>query len=181
VRLNADGKVPPDNPYVHHPGALPEIWSVGHRNPEGLFIDSEGNLLEDEFGPRGGDEVNLIHEGANYGWPLATFGRECYGQSIGSTSVPGTVQPLFHWAASINPSGMMRYEGQAFPGFRGNLFLATLSGHLHRIVVDRNWGMVKEDRLLDNLGQRFRQVRTGPDGLIYVSTDNGAIYRIGPR
>jgi glucose/arabinose dehydrogenase len=181
LRLNQDGSPPADNPYVHNPGALPEIWSVGHRNPEGLSIDAEGNLLEDEFGPRGGDEVNLIRKGANYGWPLATYGREYYGPTIGSFSVAGTVQPLYHWVPSINPSGMMRYRGSALPGFDGNLFLAALSGHLHRIVVDKDWRMVREDKLLENIGQRFRQVRAGPDGLIYISTDNGAIYRIRPQ
>ena len=180
VRLNPDGTAPADNPYVNKAGALAEIWSLGHRNPQGLFIDSDGNLVETEFGPLGGDEVNLIRKGGNYGWPLATYGREYYGPAIGSTSVAGTVAPLFHWAPSINPTGMLRYQGKALPRFNGNLFLATLSGHLHRIVVDKDWKMVREDRLLDDTGARFRQVRTGPDGLIYLSTDNGAIYRIKP-
>jgi glucose/arabinose dehydrogenase len=181
LRLNQDGSIPADNPYVHTAGALPEIWSIGHRNPQGLAFDADGNLLEDEFGPRGGDELNLIRKGANYGWPLATYGREYYGPIIGSPSVAGTVQPLVHWVPSINPSGLMRYHGQALPGFEGNIFMASLSGHLHRVVVDRDWRVVREDRLLEDIGQRFRQVRTGPDGLIYVSTDNGAIYRIKPQ
>ena len=180
LRLNQDGTVPSDNPYVNNPGALPEIWSVGHRNPQGLTFDASGALLEDEFGPRGGDEVNLITKGANYGWPLATYGREYYGPSIGSTSVTGTVQPLYHWVPSINPSGLMVYRGTALPKFDGNLFLATLSGHLHRIVYDAQHKMVREDKMLEDLGQRMRQVRTGPDGLIYISTDSGAIYRIKP-
>jgi glucose/arabinose dehydrogenase len=181
LRLNQDGTPAADNPYAHKAGALPEIWSLGHRNPQGLAFDAEGNLFEDEFGPRGGDEVNLIHKGANYGWPLATYGREYSGPVIGSPAVAGTVQPLLHWVPSINPSGMMRYQGKALPGFNGNLILAALSGHLHRVVVDKDWRMVREDRLLENIGQRFRQVRTGPDGLIYVSTDSGAIYRIKPE
>lgn len=181
LRLNQDGTVPPDNPFVKTPGALPEIWSVGHRNPQGLFIDAGGDLLENEFGPRGGDEVNLVRKGANYGWPVATYGREYYGPSIGQPNVAGTVQPLYHWVPSINPSGMMRYQGSALPGFTGNLFIAALSGHLHRIVVGPGWKMVSEEKLLTDIGQRFRQVRTGPDGLIYVSTDNGAIYRIRPK
>lgn len=181
LRLNQDGSIPADNPYVRQAGALPEIWSLGHRNPQGLAFDAGGNLLEDEFGPRGGDEVNLIRKGANYGWPLATYGREYYGPAIGNPSVAGTVQPLYHWVPSINPSGLMRYQGKALPGFDGNLFLAALSGHLHRIVIDKDWRMVREDRLLETLGQRFRQVRAGPDGLIYLSTDSGAIYRIKPQ
>lgn len=180
LRLDPNGKAPSDNPYVGTKNALAEIWSIGHRNPQGLTFDGRGALLENEFGPRGGDELNLINKGANYGWPLATYGREYYGPAIGGTSVAGTVQPLMHWVPSINPSGMMVYGGTALPRFSGNLFVAALSGHLHRIVLDGQYKPVREDRMLEDISQRFRQVRTGPDGLIYLSTDNGALYRIKP-
>ncbi|MEA9357503.1 PQQ-dependent sugar dehydrogenase [Bacteriovorax sp. PP10] len=181
LRLTTDGKAPSDNPFVKTKDALPEIWSYGHRNPQGLIIDSKGVLLDAEFGPRGGDEVNLIEKGANYGWPVITYGREYWGPTIGTTEKAGMKQPLYYWVPSISPSGMMMYEGRAFPKFEGNLFLATLAGsHLHRIVTDAHRKIVKEEKLLEDLGERFRQVKTGPDGLIYLSTDSGKILRLKP-
>lgn len=181
LRLTTKGKAAFDNPFITTKGALPEIWSYGHRNPQGLIIDSKGALLEAEFGPRGGDEVNLIEKGANYGWPVITYGKEYWGPSIGTTEKPGMKQPLYYWLPSISPSGMMMYSGKAFPKFEGNLFLATLSGsHLHRIVTDKNRKIEKEEKLLEDLEERFRQVKTGPDGLIYLSTDSGKILRLKP-
>ena len=181
LRLTTDGKPAPGNPFIKNKKALPEIWSLGHRNPQGLFIDSSGALLAAEFGPRGGDEVNLIEKGKNYGWPVITYGKEYYGPSIGKKELSGMEQPLFHWVPSINPSGMMIYSGQVFPQFEGNIFLATLNnGHLHRIVIDKNYKMLKEEKLVDDISERFRQIKTGPDGLIYVSTDSGKIFRLKP-
>jgi glucose/arabinose dehydrogenase len=181
LRLTTDGKVPADNPFVKIKGALPEIWSYGHRNPQGLIIDSTGALLDAEFGPRGGDEVNLIQKGANYGWPVITYGSEYWGPKIGQKEKAGMMQPLYYWVPSISPSGMMMYKGAAFPKFENNLFLATLAGsHLHRIVTDNNRRIVKEEKLLQDLEERFRQVRTGPDGMIYLSTDSGKILRLKP-
>lgn len=182
LRLTKDGKAPVDNPFANTKGALPEIWSYGHRNPQGLIIDPSGTLLEAEFGPRGGDEINVIQKGANYGWPVITYGKEYWGPSIGTTSKEGMIQPLFYWVPSINPSGFMVYTGKAFSKFAGNMFLATLAGsHLHRIVMDKNRKMVKEEKLLEDLEERFRQVKTGPDGLIYLSTDSGKIFRLKPE
>lgn len=181
LRLTTEGKTPSDNPFVNTKGALPEIWSYGHRNPQGLIIDLKGELLDAEFGPRGGDEVNLIEKGANYGWPVITYGREYWGPTIGTKEKAGMKQPLYYWVPSISPSGMMMYSGSAFPKFEGNLFLATLAGsHLHRIVTDNNRKIQKEEKLLEDLEERFRQVKTGPDGMIYLSTDSGKILRLKP-
>lgn len=181
LRLTTEGVAALGNPFIKTKGAMPEIWSYGHRNPQGLIIDSEGGLLEAEFGPRGGDEVNLIEKGANYGWPFITYGKEYWGPSIGTFEKAGMKQPLYYWTPSISPSGMMMYKGSAFPKFDGNLFLATLSGsHLHRIVIDKNRKLIKQENLLNDLNERFRQVKSGPDGLIYLSTDSGKIIRLKP-
>ena len=181
LRLTKEGVAAPDNPFVGVPGALPEIWSYGHRNPQGLIIDSRGKLIEVEFGPRGGDELNIIERGANYGWPVITYGKEYWGLSIGEKAKAGMMQPFFHWVPSISPSGVAEYNAKAFPKFQGNLFLATLSGnHLHRIVLDSHGKVIKEEKLLEDLGERFRQVKVGPDGLIYLSTDGGQILRLTP-
>ena len=182
LRLTKEGKAPEDNPFVGNKSALPEIWSYGHRNPQGLVIDSTGTLWEAEFGPRGGDEVNVIEKGKNYGWPVITYGKEYWGPSIGTAKKEGMMQPLFYWTPSISPSGLMLYEGSAFPKFKGNLFLATLSGsHLHRVVMDSNRRMLREEKLLEDLEDRFRQVKQGPDGFIYLSTDSGQILRLVPE
>lgn len=181
LRLTKDGKAAAGNPFIGIKGALPEIWSYGHRNPQGLIIDLDGSLLDAEFGPRGGDEVNLIEKGANYGWPVITYGKEYWGPSIGTKEKAGMKQPLYYWVPSISPSGMMMYKGSAFPKFNGNLFLATLAGsHLHRVVTDKNRKLLKEEKLLEDLEDRFRQVKTGPDGMIYLSTDSGKILRLKP-
>ncbi|NOT78703.1 MAG: PQQ-dependent sugar dehydrogenase [Bacteriovoracaceae bacterium] len=181
LRLNSDGTIPKDNPFVANKVALGEIWSLGHRNPQGLIIDSKGQLLNAEFGPRGGDEVNLVIKGANYGWPVVTYGSEYYGPSIGTKSKEGMIQPLYYWVPSISPSGLMEYTANVFPNFKGNLFLATLSGmHLHRIVTGSERQILQEEKLLLDLEERFRQVKLGPEGFIYLSTDSGKLLRLVP-
>ena len=181
LRLTKEGLAPLDNPFVNTKGALPEIWTLGHRNPQGLVFSTDGILFEAEFGPKGGDEVNIIEKGLNYGWPVITYGKEYWGPSIGTKEKAGMQQPLFKWVPSINPSGIMIYTGAAFPKFVDNLFLATLAGnHIHRVVMGKDRKILKEEKLLEDLGERFRQVKTGPDDLIYISTDSGKILRLKP-
>lgn len=182
LRLNEDGSVPKDNPFASRAGAKPEIYSYGHRNPQGLARHpSTGELWEAEMGPRGGDEVNFVKPGANYGWPLVTYGREYWGPSIGVKSKPGIEEPIVYWAPSISPSAAAFYSGNAFPEWKGNLFLGTLSGmHLRRLVLDGK-RVVRQETLLEKLGLRFRNVRTGPDGYLYLSTDDGKIARLVPN
>lgn len=180
IRLKEDGSVPQDNPFVKTKDAMPEIWSLGHRNPQGLVRHPEtAELWETEMGPRGGDELNLIKPGVNYGWPVVTFGREYWGPRIGEgTSKAGMQDPIAHWVPSISPSGMTIYTGEQFPKWKGNIFVGCLSGtHLRRIVV--NGGKVtRQEELLTGLGIRIRHVRAGPDGALYLSTDDGRIARL---
>lgn len=154
---------------------------MGHRNPQGLALDSKGQLFNAEMGPRGGDEVNLVKKGLNYGWPIITYGREYYGPSIGQLEKAGLEQPLIKWVPSISPSGIVFYTADRFNKFKDNLFLATLSGqHVHRVVFDKNMKILKEEKLFENLNERFRQVKQGPDGALYFSTDSGKIYKLAP-
>lgn len=183
LRLNEDGSVPSDNPFANNPDAKPEIWSYGHRNPQGLVRHPlTGELWESEFGPRGGDEINLIRPGANYGWPVITYGREYWGPKIGEgTEKPGMEQPVAYYVPSISPSGIGFYFGDAFPRWKGNLFVANLSGHhLRRLVMDADNKIVKQEELLNDLDVNFRQVRQGPEGFLYFSTDDGKIVRLVP-
>jgi glucose/arabinose dehydrogenase len=132
------------------------------------------------MGPKGGDELNLIAKGENYGWPLATYGREYYGLSIGSKAVAGTTQPVAHWVPSISPSGSMIYQGSAFKGWVDNIFIGCLSGlHIRRLVL-KDKKVIKEENLLEGENLRIRNIRSGPDGLIYFSTDSGMIARFKP-
>jgi aldose sugar dehydrogenase len=175
VRLTADGDVPADNPFVDDDDALSVIYAYGHRNPQGMVVHPDtGRIWQHEHGPRGGDEINLLEAGANYGWPLTSYGREYSdGSPIGPdpTEVEGTVPPIYHWEDSFAPSGMAFYEGDAFPRWRGDLFVGSLVGqHLARIGVDGEQ-IVSEERLLDGRGWRIRDVRTGPDGFLYVLVD----------
>jgi glucose/arabinose dehydrogenase len=184
LRLNEDGSVPGDNPFTQNPDAKPEIWSYGHRNPQGLVKHPvTGELWESEFGPRGGDEINVIHPGANYGWPVITYGREYWGPKIGEgTEKAGMEQPIAYYVPSISPSGIAFYSGNAFPRWRGSLFVANLSGqHLRRLVIDQNNKVVKEEELLSDLGVHFRHVRPGPEGYLYFSTNDGKIARLVPN
>jgi aldose sugar dehydrogenase len=183
VRLREDGSIPPDNPFVSRPGALPEIWSYGNRNPVGLAIEPETRALwEHEHGPKGGDEVNIIRRGRNYGWPVITYGREYDGRVVGAglTRQEGMEQPVYYWNPDIAPSGMMFYTGNAFPAWRGDLFIGALVlGHLNRLVIDRDH-VIHEERLLRDRGWRVRVVQQGPDGFLYLGVDHGMIVRLRP-
>ena len=184
IRIATDGTVPPDNPFVGRDGARAEIYSYGHRNPQGLAVHPQtGALWAVEHGPRGGDELNLLSPGANYGWPVITYGESYAGFPIGEgTSKAGLEQPLRYWVPSISPSGLAFYTGDAFPAWRGDLFLGALSGRaLVRLELDGD-RVVHEERLLEDLGARIRDVRSGPDGFLYLLTDHpdGKLLRLEP-
>ncbi|WP_438277339.1 PQQ-dependent sugar dehydrogenase [Nitrobacter sp.] len=184
VRIAPDGSVPRDNPFVGHDSARPEIWSYGHRNGQGLaFNPATGDLWEIEHGPRGGDEVNIIGKGKNYGWPVIGYGIDYNGAKIHeSTSKPGMEQPIKYWVPSIAPSGMAFYTGTLFPGWQGSLFTGALAGKmLVRLSLNGN-AVTAEERLLQNLNERIRDVRQGPDGALWLLTDNadGRILRVSP-
>lgn len=182
LRLTADGKPVSGNPFMTTQHALPEIYSYGHRNPQGIALNPSNNQIwAVEFGPRGGDEVNHIQAGKNYGWPVITYGKEYWGPKIGvGTHKEGMEQPLIHFTPAISPSGMAFYSGDKFPQWKGNLFLAALSEtHLHRLEFKED-KVVAQERLLENLKERMRMVRSGPDGHLYVSTDSGKILKLSP-
>jgi len=185
VRIRRDGSVPADNPFAKTPGALPEIWSIGHRNLQGAAVHPvTGRLWTHEHGPQGGDEVNVGKAGANYGWPVISFGREYVtGRRIGEgTSRAGIEPPLHQWTPSIAPSGMAFYTGTQFPAWRGSVFVGSLKFRmLSRLEFDGE-RFVREERLLEGIGERIRDVRQGPDGLIYLLTDsaNGRLLRLAP-
>jgi len=184
VRIRPDGTVPPDNPFVGRPGAKPEIWSYGHRNAEGLAFDLDGRRLwEQEHGPQGGDEINVVEKGKNYGWPVIGFGIDYSGAKIhDSTEKPGMEQPAWHWTPSIAPSGMAFYDGRLWPAWRGNLFNGALKFQmLVRLEIDGT-RVTREERLLQGLRERIRDVREGPDGALWLLTDNpsGRILRVSP-
>lgn len=185
VRINPDGSVPDDNPFVGQDDKLPEIWAYGVRNVQAAALHPETGLLwEIEHGPRGGDELNIIEPGANYGWPLVTLGVEYSGGTIGEglETAEGMVDAIYTWTPVIAPSGMMFYGGDAFEEWQGDLFVGGLaSTALVRLELDGD-SVTHEERLLEPLGLRIRDVAEGPDGAIYVATDeqNGGILRIAP-
>jgi len=191
LRLNDDGSIPEDNPFIGRDGAHPAIYSYGHRDHHGLLVHPEtGAVFNAEHGMNGGDEVNLIVPGANYGWPAYTFSRN-YDGARGSDlpTAPGVEQPLFLWSPSIAPSGLMIYRGDRFPAWKGNLFVGSarrgevnFTGGLERVVMGTDLGDVRRETLLTQLHQRVRDFAEGPDGLIYVLTDGNenAILRIEP-
>lgn len=185
VRIKPDGSAPTDNPFVGQAGALPEIWSLGHRNIQAAAFDPQGRLWEIEHGTRGGDELNLIQKGKNYGWPLVAYGVEYSGRPIASavTAREGFEQPVYYWDPVIAPSGAQFYTGNAFPAWRGSLFVGGLeSKRLVRLIIDKD-RVTGEEHLLVDRDQRVRDVRQGPDGALYVVTDhdNGELWRIAPR
>ncbi len=178
LRLNPDGTALDNNPFVSRSGVLPEIWSYGHRNPQGLAFDPDtGWLWSQEHGPRGGDEVNLILRGRNYGWPAITHGRNYSGTKItDETARIGMEQPATYWVPSIAPSGLTVYRGAEFPLWNGNLFVGALRARLLvRLELDGD-KVIHEERLLTDFGKRIRDVRTGPDGLIYLLLDENDAY-----
>jgi len=179
-RITTDGKAAPGNPFLNQAGAMPQIYSYGHRNPQGLDINpATGELWEAEFGPRGGDEINLIHAGKNYGWPTITYGIEYSGEKIGDAiqQKAGMEQPVYYWDPVISPSGICFYKGDAIPEWKNNLFIASLSGqHLDRLVIKNN-KVVGEERLLVDKNERFRDV-TYLNEMLYAISDGGTIYRI---
>lgn len=181
IRLKVDGSVPNDNPFVNTKTARPEVWSLGHRSPQGLVRNPQtGDLWLTEMGPRGGDELNLIKPGLNYGWPEVTYGREYWGPKIGVQQKEGMQPPTTYWVPSISPSGLAFYNSTVFPKWQGSLFLANLSStHLRRLAMDGH-KVAKQEELLSDLGLRIRHVRPGPDGFLYLSTDEGHIMRLVP-
>jgi glucose/arabinose dehydrogenase len=185
IRINPDGSVPADNPFAKQPGALPEVWTLGHRNVQASTFDDSGRLWTVEHGAQGGDELNLIEKGKNYGWPLVTYGEEYSGEPIPNavTAREGFEQPVYYWDPVIAPSGAQFYTGQAFPAWRGSLFVGSLKEQrLVRLVIKGN-RVVGEEHLLADRGQRIRDVRQGPDGALYVVTDqaNGELWKLTPK
>ena len=187
VRLHPDGRVPADNPFVGREDARPEIWSYGHRNQQGAALNPwSGRLWTHEHGPRGGDEINIPEAGKNYGWPVITYGENYGGGAIGDglTAKPGMEQPLHHWTPSIAPSGMAFLGSDRYgSAWQGNLFVGSLKfRYLARLEL-QGGRVVREERLLPQLGQRVRDVRQGPDGLLYLLTDenDGQLLRVVPQ
>jgi glucose/arabinose dehydrogenase len=192
VRLNDDGTVPDDNPFVGSPDFLPEIFSLGHRSPQGLAVHPEtGDIWENEHGPLGGDEINVLEAGGNYGWPLVSYGLDYTGEQItdtGLTDLEGMNPPLVYWVPSIAVSGLSFYEGEPFAAWQGNALVGALmrgrvraTGHFQRLTFENGQAITREPILLE-LRQRIRDVRPGPDGLIYVLTDEnpGVLLRLEP-
>ncbi|WP_440887673.1 PQQ-dependent sugar dehydrogenase [Vibrio sp. WZ-1] len=180
LRLNLDGSVPQDNPFKPSEGR-PEIWSYGHRNPQGMFYDeATKQLWSIEHGPRGGDEINLIKKGANYGWAKASHGKEYWGPlDVGEAkSLPGMEDPKLVYIPSIAPSNMILYRGDKYPELDGKILAGALKLAHINVVSIKNGKLVESQRLMENLGERVRDITTSPDGYIYFSTDSGKIFRL---
>lgn len=179
IRIARDGRIPSGNPFIGSPGAQPEIWSFGHRNPQGAALDLRGNLWVVEHGARGGDEINRVEKGANFGWPVISYGRHYSGLRIGEgTAKPGLEQPAHFWDPSIAPSGMMIYSGALWPVWTGDFFVGSLKfGYLSRLEA----GSFAEEEIEGDSTARLRDVREAPDGSIwFLSVGNGALYRMTP-
>lgn len=190
LRLNDDGTAPRDNPFTGRPGYKPEIYSLGHRNQIGLAVNPfTGDVWANENGPQGGDEINVILQGRNYGWPLVSFGRDYPGPRQGVFWKEGFEAPSVFWVPSIGISGMTFYTGDRFPSWKGNVFVGSMrtggiegTGHVERVIFNRNWEDIRRESILGELRRRVRDVRQGPDGFLYVLTDEdpGALLRIEP-
>lgn len=190
LRLRDDGSVPDDNPFVGDPKYRPEIYTLGHRSPEGLVVHAgTGQIWEVEMGPNGGDEVNVLQPGANYGWPLVSLGRAYPGNWQGEFSKEGFVDPVVYWTPSISTSGIAFYTGDRLAKWKGDLFVGGMrygeipgTGQLHRVLLNENMEELRREALLADLRQRIRDVRQGPDELLYllVDADDGAVLRIEP-
>jgi glucose/arabinose dehydrogenase len=184
IRITKDGKPAAGNPFAGTADARPEVYSYGHRNVQGLTLHPQtGDLWETEFGPRGGDEVNRVEAGKNYGWPTITYGIEYGGAKIGDAiqQKAGLEQPVYYWDPSISPSGITFYTGKQIAEWKNNLFVSSLSGmHVCRLVIENN-KVTGEERLLVDESQRFRDITEGPDGALYAITDGGRLYRIGKK
>ncbi|HYI11818.1 MAG TPA: PQQ-dependent sugar dehydrogenase [Thermoanaerobaculia bacterium] len=185
VRINRDGSIPKDNPFVGRKGVRPEIWSYGHRNVQSAVLHPDtGQLWTVEHGARGGDELNQPEAGKNYGWPVITYGRDYSGMKIGEgTAKAGMEQPVYYWDPVIAPSGMVAYTGDKYPGWKGSIFIGSLTpGALVRLTL-QNGRVTKEERYGGALNERIRDVEQGPDGLIYVITDSprGRVLRLEPK
>ncbi|WP_342720359.1 PQQ-dependent sugar dehydrogenase [Acidovorax sp. FHTAMBA] len=185
IRITPEGAVPPGNPFVSQSGALPEIWSYGHRNPQGATLAPDGTLWMHEHGPQGGDEINLPQPGRNYGWPVVTYGENYGGGKMGEgTAKAGTEQPLHYWVPSIAPSGMAFLTSARYgAAWQGSLFVGSLKfGTLHRLEV-AGGKVQREEKLLQGNGERIRDVRQGPDGFLYMVTDSpqGRLLRLLPQ
>lgn len=185
VRITTDGEPVAGNPFENQEGALPEIYSYGHRNVQGLdFHPETGDLWNSEFGPRGGDELNLVKAGTNYGWPVITYGLEYSGDAVGNPPIQqkeGMEQPVYYWDPVLSPSGMTFYTGNNIPEWKNNLFIGGLnSNHIARLVIEDN-KVVGEERILPDEGQRFRDVTQGTDGALYAVTQEGRLYKIDKK
>ena len=180
LRLNRDGSVPADNPFLGLDGAQPEIWSYGHRNAQGAALDGQGRLWVVEHGARGGDEVNRVERGANYGWPVIAYGRHYSGAKIGEgTAKPGMEQPAHYWDPSIAPSGMVVYSGRLWPQWRGDIFVGSLKfDYISRLDGAR---VTEVEQIEAPQTGRVRDIREAPDGsLWFISVGDGAVYRLSP-
>jgi glucose/arabinose dehydrogenase len=191
LRLRDDGTAPPDNPFAGRAGYKPEIYSMGHRSPQGLaFNPADGSLWSNEHGPQGGDEVNVVLPGRNYGWPLVTHGINYNGDKISETPWrPDMEEPLLYWVPSIAVSGLTFYTGDRFPAWKNSVFVGGMveartrgTGHVERLIFNDKWQPIRREALLRAFRQRIRDVRQGPDGLLYVLTEeaDGALLRIEP-
>jgi glucose/arabinose dehydrogenase len=181
IRINTDGKPVAGNPFEGEAGARPELYSYGHRNVQSVaFHPVTGDLWEAEFGPRGGDELNRIEPGKNYGWPTITYGIEYSGKKVGDSiqHQSGLEQPVYYWDPVISPSGMTFYSSDSIPEWKNNLFISSLSGmHICRLIIENN-KVVGEERMLTEVEQRFRDITEGNDGALYAVTDQGRFYRL---